>query len=224
MPRFVCAKRIQQPADVIPFLAKGKRHWREGYSAYELAHSWVLANGIPATVRTVLDTPPSYRGAELIEGIFEHETDLGTRGRSSQTDLLGLVQLREGRSVLGVEGKVEEPFGPLVRKWRDGSPGKERRLARFCKTLGLDSDGVEDLRYQLFHRTAAAIYEAKRLGWDRALVLVHSFSRKRTSLSDFLAFASAMGFAIEDVGIVSPPIIREGIELRLAWVADSPSA
>ncbi|MCP4317681.1 MAG: hypothetical protein GY789_17100 [Hyphomicrobiales bacterium] len=223
MPHFNCANEIKKPEDVIPFLAKGEGDWQKGYSAYELAHSWVLAGDIPNTVRAVLNTAPAYQGAELIEGIFERKTDLGTPGRPSQTDLLALVRLREGRAVIGVEGKVDEPFGPLVREWRDGSPGKERRLAHLCETLGLNPDAVDELRYQLIHRTAAAIYETERHGWGRALMLVHSFSRKRTSLDDFLAFASAIGHAIRDVGIVSPPIMREGIELRLAWVADTVS-
>ena len=54
MSRFFCAQEIAKPEDVIPFLAKQERHWKGGYSAYELAHSWVKADGIPDPVRSVL--------------------------------------------------------------------------------------------------------------------------------------------------------------------------
>ena len=52
--KFFYAGGIKDPKDVIPHLAKQDRHWRKGYSAYELAHSWVRANGIPAPVAAVL--------------------------------------------------------------------------------------------------------------------------------------------------------------------------
>ena len=63
MSRFFCAHKITKPEDVIPYLAKQGRHWKQGYSAYELAHSWVNADDIPAPVRSALDTCPDYAGA-----------------------------------------------------------------------------------------------------------------------------------------------------------------
>ena len=92
MQRFFYLKEIRQPTDVIEHLAKGKRDWRKGYSAYELAHSWVNADGIPRSVRTVLDTAPRFANAELIEGFFEREIDLRTAGHPSQTDLMALIK------------------------------------------------------------------------------------------------------------------------------------
>lgn len=224
MPAFYCTRKVTEPEDIIPFLAKGQLHWRRGYSAFELATSWVRADGFPPTVRAVLDTASEYRGAEFVEGMFERETDLGTRGRPSQTDLLALVRLPVGHAVIGVEGKVEESFGPIVGEWRDDSPGKERRLKKLCETLGLEPTGVSDLRYQLLHRCAAAIYETKRLGWRHAMMLVHSFSAAQTSFEDFLTFASAVGAKLSGPNEVSSPIPCEGIDLRLAWVADLPAA
>ena len=154
MSRFFYANEIARPEDVIPYLAKQERHWRKGYSAYELAYSWIGAEGIPGLVGFVLDTCPDYAGAVLVEGLFERDVDLRTPGRRSQTDLLAFVKLRHGDAVISVEGKVDEPFGDRVSAWNDHSPGKERRLAALCRSLGLRVVDVEDIRYQLLHRTA----------------------------------------------------------------------
>lgn len=84
MTRFFYAQDIVRPEDLIPRLARGERHWRKGYSAYELASAWIGAGGIPPTVRAVLDTCPDYRAAELVEGLFEREVDLRTPGGAAR--------------------------------------------------------------------------------------------------------------------------------------------
>lgn len=223
MPPLFGAAEIARPEDVIPYLAKGRGDWKKGYSAYELAHSWVAANGVPQSVRTVLDGDPTFRGAQPIEGFFERKVDLGTPGRPSQTDLLLLVKLRSGYGVIAIEGKVEEPFGPLVVEWNDGSAGRMRRLARLCESLELEPEGVSDLRYQLLHRTASAIYEAQRYHCRQAVMLVHSFSRSGTSFDEFAKFTAAMNLPPVQPGQMSPPKVCGGVHLRLAWVADQPS-
>ncbi len=222
MTKLFYASEIRVPDDVISHLANGERHWREGYSAYELSHSWVRANGVPAAVRGVLDGCESYRDAELVEGFFEKEVDLRTRGRASQTDLMVLAKVADRYAVIAVEGKVSEPFGPLVGDWNDGSPDRVARLEALCQTLGLDVTAVEHLRYQLFHRTVSAVYEAQRYRCGRALMLVHSFSRTDVSFDDFIKFASSMGTPVHRPNSVSPPKMCEGIELRLGWVKDEP--
>ena len=213
---------IRRPEDVIEHLAEGQRHWRKGFSAYELAYSWVESNDIPAPVRAVLDTCHAYEGAELVEGFFEREVKLRSHGRPSQTDLMALVKLASGYGVIAVEGKVEEPFGPLVSDWNDGSQGKMRRLGVLCETLGLEPTGVTDIRYQLIHRTASAIYEAQRYRCGEGLMLVHSFSRSASSLDDFLSFADMMGTPVSTPDEISSPKVCEGVELRLGWVQDAP--
>ena len=124
MSRFFYAEEITRPEDMIPRLAKQERDWKKGYSAYELARSWIDVGDIPASVRSVLDSCPDYAGAQLVEGLFEREVDLRTPGRRSQTDLLPFVKLAHGNAVIAVEGKVDEPFGNLVSTWNSGNPGK----------------------------------------------------------------------------------------------------
>lgn len=222
MSRFFYAHEISKPADVKPHLAQPDRHWKKGYSAYELAHSWVHAGDIPVGVRTVLDTCPDYAGAHLVEGLFERDVDLRTPGRRSQTDLLAFVKLTHGNAVIAVEGKVEESFGQYVSAWNDHSPGKKRRLEALCVTLGLRVADVGGIRYQLLHRTVSAIYEAQRYRTKRALMLVHSFSRTDTSFDDFQAFAALLGTPVQTVNQVSEERKCEGVRLRLAWVKDRP--
>ena len=222
MSRFFYAQEIVKPREVIPHLSKRERDWKKGYSAYELAHSWLNAGDIPATVRSVLDTCPEYAGAQLVEGLFERDVDLRTPGRRSQTDLLAFVKLAHGNAVIAVEGKVEESFANVVSVWND-SPGKQRRLEALCASLGLRVADVGDIRYQLLHRTASAIYEAQRYRTRRALMLVHSFSTADTSFRDFQAFAALMGTPVQTVNRVSEESECEGVRLRLAWVRDPPA-
>ena len=222
--RFFFAEPIKRPEDIVPRLAKQERHWKKGYSAYELAHSWVGAKGIPDPVVAVLHQAEEFRSMELIEGFFEKETHLRSRGRPSQTDLLALIGDGEGFAVLGVEGKVDEPFGPLVSEWlTDASANKRARLSVLQGTLGLADHNISNLRYQLLHRTAAAIYEAQRYRVRRAVMLVHSFSEGHSWFDDFRAFADAIGTPVSSTNEISAEVEVEGVSLRLSWVADEVS-
>ena len=222
--RLFFAEPIKRPEDIIPHLAKQERHWKKGYSAYELAYSWVGAKGIPNPVVAVLHQAEEFLGMELIEGFFEKETDLRSRGRPSQTDLLALIGDGDGFAVLGIEGKVDEPFGPLVSEWLvDASANKRARLSVLQETMGLADHDVSNLRYQLLHRTAAAVYEAQRYKIRRAVMLVHSFSDGHSWFDDFRAFADAIGTPVSGTNELSAKVGVEGISLRLGWVADEVS-
>jgi hypothetical protein len=233
---------IKDPREIIPRLGKGERHWKQGRSAYELSTKWMQAGGIPPAVKAVLQTVPEWRPVELLEGIFERETALPGRGRPSQTDLLAIVRLQAGNAVLAVEGKVDEPFGPLVDDWlagradaqapatgrgsEDGGANRKVRLAGLCKILCVDPGAVGRLHYQLFHRTSAALYEALRFGYGRAAMLVHSFAPAPAAPStpagfaEFQAFARVIGMPVASPNTISTAKICEGIEVRLAWVSD----
>jgi hypothetical protein len=222
--RFFHAEEIRRPEDVIKHLAKGQQHWRKGYSAFELAHCWIASGGIPVRVRAALDDCPAYHAAELIEGFFERQINLRTRGYPSQTDLMAYLRLKDGYAVAAVEGKVDEPFGDLVAEWNDGSSGRVRRLAGLCDVLRLDPSTVVSLRYQLIHRTVSAIFEAERYKCNRALLLVHSFSRFDSAFADFRAFANAIRAPVSAPGTVSEPSNLAGVELRCVWIKDEPQA
>ncbi|WP_348268811.1 hypothetical protein P8936_06225 [Edaphobacter paludis] len=212
---------VTKPEDVIPHLAKQEFHWRAGYSAQELAVAWADAgNSFPASVRNVLKTAPEYAHAELVDAFFEREVELGTPGRNSQTDLMVVAGLGKELGIIAIEGKVEESFADPVSEWNT-SPGKHARLERLCDTVGVRLEDASDLRYQLFHRTTSAVYEAHRYRCHHALMLVHSFSSTHRWFEDFAAFARAMGIPVDQPDKCSPAKVCEGVSLRLAWASDN---
>lgn len=202
-------------------LAAPGKHWREGYSAMALAYAWEQADGWPSEVAAGLATTDALAGTELLLALPEHETPLEGGRRASQSDVLALGRTRTGEQlVIAVEGKVGEPFGTqTVSEWRVGaSPGKAERLAELRDVLDLEDDvTLGGLRYQLLHRTAAAVIEARRFGARHALMLVHSFSASGTWFEDYAAFARALGAesAYDEVGYAKTV---GGIDLHLGWV------
>ena len=119
---------------------------------------------------------------------------------------------------IAVEGKVKETFGPTLADWLDGgSAGKATRLAFLRNELGLPEDIPVTVRYQLLHRTASAIIEAKRFGARHAVMLVHSFSQSNLWFEDYSAFAALLGGRAE-VNRITSIGERDGVYLHLGWV------
>ena len=202
-------------------LASPDKHWRQGFSAMALAYAWEESNGWPSEVQAALGASEALAGAELLLALPEHETPLHGRGKASQSDVFALARTRSGEQIaIAVEGKVEEPFGTeTVAAWqKNGSSNKHERLAQLCKLLELtDDEALSDLQYQLLHRTAAAVLEAQRFGAGHALMLVHSFSSKRSGFADYAAFARVLGADPVADAVVRARTVGE-IQLHLGWV------
>ena len=212
---------LRKADDVIPHLGKPE-HWRQGRSAKAVADSWFQANNVPPRVKAVLDQAADLRGAELIDAWLERSTDLeDRRGTASQTDLFAVLGIGEDLAVMGVEAKVDESFGDLVTKWLGaGTEGKVDRLEKLCTLFKLQPKDVGGLRYQLFHRTAAAIYEAHRYRSKKAIMMVQSFCAYATGLDDFLAFFDRIGIKGAGRDVLSSPAWFGGVELRAGWAND----
>lgn len=203
-------------------LADPVKHWKDGKSAKELAKSWVAAEktqrGLPPEVAELLDTDRDLEGATLLIGIPEHKVELPARGRPSQNDLWGLLRALSGLVSMTVEGKSGEPFDRPLAEWLDGaSPGKRERLQGLLDLLEPQDEVPLDLMYQLFHRTASAIIEARRFRCPTALMLVHSFggSADEESRDQFEYFALWLRMK---PGEVWRKKLQDGMELRLAWI------
>ncbi len=194
-------------------------HWKRGRSAYETSYSWLKARGIPRKVGALLDTAPEWRSAELVAGFFEHATPLDTQTGPSYTDLLAVCALENGLGALAVEGKAGETFGQLVDEWED-SEGKISRYAWACAMFGVNPSECRRFRWQLFHRAASAVLEAKRFRAHHAMMLVHDFSGVCSSAPDFMAFAEKVGFVGAATDGLSAPKLVDGVSLRLGWVCD----
>lgn len=196
------------------FLAQPDLHWKTGYSARTLAHSWEAAKSIPPEVAAIMSE--AFATPELLFAVPEHKTLLPGGTRESQTDVLALVRHPGGLATYTIEGKVDEPFGPTVGEWLvDASPGKVERLAHICGLLGL-SECPPDIRYQLLHRTASALIEAERFDAMLAGMIVHSFSPDRRWYGEFVRFGSLLGCKIEP-GRAETISAQSGKSLVIGW-------
>jgi hypothetical protein len=215
--RFFPGKALGNPHDARAYLADPIKHWRPDYSAQELAYAWLAGSTIPQSVHRLLTQ--ALGAYDIVEGFFEKETDLGTRGRPSQTDLLLVLRSGSQYAIAAIEAKAREPFGPTVEKWNDGSAGKQARLNDLCHQLGLRPANVLKLRYQLLHRTVAALIEGERYGASLALLIVQAFPGAEKSLSDFQEFARALGFGDLVENELSDGRVVRRCSLRIGWAA-----
>jgi hypothetical protein len=158
---------------------------------------------------------------------LERCTELGDGSTPSQTDVLAIVRLPNELALMAVEGKVDEGFGPLVSEWHPddvaSASKKPARLKRLAETLGIAISDCMTLRYQLLHRTASAIYEARRYHAEVAVMMVHSFDPHDAGFDDFARFAVAMSVADAAATRIVGPVTRDGVAVYLGWTADWPS-
>ncbi len=198
------------------FLADPEKQWRRGYSAMAAALAWEAANGLPQEIAALIGGSP-----ELLLAIPEHKVALPGGSRESQCDVFALVKTAEGTMAVAVEAKVNEPFGPTVGEWlKNASAGKVERLRFICDLLGLEVPQSDGLRYQLFHRTAAAILEAHRFKTDCAAMIVQSFSQEKRWYEDFEAFVDLFGLQVEP-GKSARIELPSGVPLILGWAVGS---
>jgi hypothetical protein len=212
---------LLRATDVIAHLGKPS-HWKQGRSAKALADSWFIADGIPKTIKMLLNSAPEFKRAELLDGWLERQTDLlDGCGAPSQTDLLALLDVGDRLAVLAIEAKVDESFGKRVNDWiADGSAKKHKRLLGLCNRLEIDVGGIGHLRYQLLHRTVAALIEAKRFQVNWAVLAVQSFCPNATGFDDFSAFCEAIGLPLPERGVLVGPKRFGGIDLWVGWKSD----
>lgn len=177
-------KNIYAPAKDIDDWRKlvQAKHWRKGYSAYELAYSWVNANPeLPQEINALFAGK-----AELLLATPEHKTPLPGGNTPSQSDALAFIRTKGKVCAVTIEGKAKESFDQTVGEWsQNASAGKKERLKYISKKLGLSYPPDDGIRYQLLHRAAAAVIEAEHFGADCAAMIVHSFAQNRQGFQDF---------------------------------------
>jgi hypothetical protein len=209
-----------KPEDWKSLLAEPEKHWRKGYSARSLAYCWQEAEGFPECVKKAFSQSniSILHNIELLLAIPEYQVSLPGGSRPSQNDIFVLAK-GDGQLIsITVEGKVSEPFDKTISEWlQDRSRGKQVRLNFLCNELDLDKAMVSNIRYQLLHRTASAIIEAKKFNAPNALMLVHSFSLSNEWFADYYKFASLFGLEAELNRIHFASNIG-GIKLHLGWV------
>jgi len=152
----------------------------------------------------------------------EHKVPLPGGRTESQNDVFVLGSTPSGLVSICVEGKVNESFGEPVAKWGpESSPGKQIRFQYLTEVLELEGKDLSNIYYQLLHRTASAIIEAKRFHATTAIMLVHSFSQEHRWFPEYLDFAAKF-----DVDAPLKRIYhagkRSGVDLYLGWIVGNP--
>ncbi len=118
---------------------------------------------------------------------------------------------------IAIEGKVDEPFGPTIAEWLvDAPPGKLERLNAIKELLGLSGEIDGAVRYQLLHRSAAAVIEAERFSASSAAMVVHSFSPDRRWHADYKRFAQLLG-CVGDVDRAERVASPTPCQLYIGW-------
>ena len=213
------------PEDWKPFLAEPEKHWRTGYSAKALAYSWEEATGFPESVKKVFGKSGIvlFKNVELLLAFPEYQVPLPGGSRPSQNDIFVLAKGNNQLISITVEGKVSEPFGETVGKWKqNASGGKHVRLNCLLRKLGLEEHiPIDKIPYQLLHRTASAMIEAKSFKAKNALMLVHSFSQSHECFENYSRFLRLFGLEAKPDSLLFAKTIKE-INLYLCWVKGDP--
>jgi len=201
-------------------LGKPKLHWKKGRSAMSASACWEESQPqLPSEIIQVLEgsKDQSVSNLELLVAIPEWAVELPGGDTASQTDILAITRNEFGLVILGVEAKVDEPFGPtLQEKKSDASEGQLRRIAYLEQELGRTVPFGSHIRYQLLHRTVSAILTARAFHAPVAVMLVHSFSTVSKWRDDFETFCKELRCTQLSLDLCEVPNI-DGPRLLLGW-------
>jgi hypothetical protein len=168
-----------------------KTHWKKGRSAMELARSWTGDHG-PEALRNLLDQVTGTAGFELNLGVPEAQTRFDRFRGPRNHDLLLIGEAAGGKTVVSIEGKVDESFGQTLggyqgaarrRIGRNEPTNALERLQGLTRAIaGWDAGAAPkrlELRYQLFSAVAGAVAAAVDEEADQAVLCIHELKTKR---------------------------------------------
>lgn len=162
---------------------KGKeKQWKDGYSAKELA-KFVTADkeNFNKLIKSIVKKSFGSKISASFCGEPEAETKLppkGSRGPRNHDLLLYNKDL-----VIGIEAKVNEPFGnrSILEEYEDAQKNKRQHMINRIDWLKQtilpvpQKKEANHLKYQLFTATAGTLLEAYRRKVKQCIVLVLSF-------------------------------------------------
>jgi len=209
----------------------GKRHWKDGRSAKELARAWFPGAGpprVPEELTLLLESHGKTRGAVIEEGIPERKVLLDRfPGEPRNADLVLWGHANEKRLVISIEAKADEPFGPTIEERlasvrKKGVPSNApQRVTNLCNwVFGKRPAECSHLRYQLLHAVAGALIEAESGKAHVALFIVHEFLSKKAKadniaenandLLSFLRFFPELSSITLSEGLLFGPVLAKG--------------
>ena len=215
-------------------LAKPDSQWRRGFSAFETAVSWEKASstaaGLPESIAELF-RGSAFGEATLLLAVAEHKVPLIGGLADSQCDVWAVLNTASGGLSLSVEAKANEPFGEgseSLEHWlaAGGSARSEKNRSARWKYIAenlppLGCDAYNKVPYQLLHRCAAAVIEAKRFRVPNAALVVQCFKGPDENFEAFSKFCQAMNLNAER-GQMQTATMGE-IRLGIGW-ADCPFA
>ena len=164
--------------DVRDYMPEDKKYqYRDGRSMAEAARCWVAASGhLPQSIADVVGSN------EMISAHFEYPTPVWGGG-IAMTDIMAFIP----NGLIAVEAKVDEPFDDLVSAWifkeetknANSPPHRTRVIQLYAKILGVKSEQLLGIRYQLLQRTLCAALTAKAQGISEAWMVVQAFPSDR---------------------------------------------
>jgi hypothetical protein len=204
------------------------RQWKRQFSAFEAAVSWEIASkrksGVPAPIEKLL-AGGALRDPLLLFAVAEHKVDLPGGNAASQCDVWAVLKTTAGMLSLTVEAKAGEPFGDetlenwlLAGKTTASRVNREKRFEYIRAHLPL-SPSFMKVRYQILHRCAASVMEAKRFGFQQAAFVVQAFDTPDQSFRDYAMFCECLGIPAARGNLATTTI--DGISLSVGW-ADCP--
>jgi hypothetical protein len=168
---------------------KGRRQWKGGRSAKELAKAWFRTERakVPEELEALFKSHSSTKDLVLKTAIPEKQTILdGFGGEPRNNDLILIGRASGAPVVVGIEAKADEPFGPIIQEYLKEKKGTKSKVPDRIKLL-LQSifgrpidENLGRLRYQLLHGLAGTIIEAKQQGASQAIFVVHEFISEKT--------------------------------------------
>jgi hypothetical protein len=157
----------------------------------ELARAWTGERG-PETLRALLDTVTGTAGFEPELGVVEKRTDFDEFGGPRNHDLLLVGEAAGGKTVVSIEGKVDETFGQTIEQYRGAARRKIGRnqnthmldrLQGLTQAIGGWDAGADPrrlaLRFQLFSAVAGTVAAAVDEGADQAVLCIHEFDTRQ---------------------------------------------
>lgn len=212
-------------------LANPNTQWRRQYSAFEAAISWELAtnedSNLPGPIYALLNE--AFGEPHLLLAVAEHKVVLPGGNAASQNDVWGLVKSNKGTVSLSIEAKAREAFGNnTLGDWLEAGAtpeAQENRQVRWTFLLQqlpeTPNGSYFPVKYQLLHRCASAVIEARRFGLKHAAFIIQAFNTPDYRFLEFATFCQSIGLEAARGGIQTTNVGE--IELAIGW-ADCPLA
>ena len=212
-------------------LASPDRQWKRCFSAFETAVSWELAaksaSGLPEPIAKLF-RENNYSDPTLIFGVAEHKVYLPGGNAPSQCDVWAAVKTSAGMLSLTVEAKASEAFGDaILEQWliagqTELSISNRKKRWEYVRSHLPKSDSFLQVRYQLLHRCAASVIEARRLGYQHAAFVVQAFDTPAKTFQDYEVFCQALKITAAPGSMATTTVhgislTVDGISLSVGW-------